>query len=614
MKLIWHIVRKDFVRDRSLIVLWSLLFVGQIVVGHLALNSGAIDAESVTRLQQVNGGLVGLQIILGYFLVVRLVHADALIGTKVFWLTRPISAVRLLAAKLLGALLIFGLLPVVLLLPWWLYCNFGWRDIFWTAVETLSWQWLMIVPAFLLAALTDDLSRALLWTLVLVAGLMTWVAVVPAVFGQMVGRNWGLSGGALFTRAWFSAVLFIAGAGFVVVHQYLTRRFALSMVLVVVCLGLAAVFGLVWPGNWARSMAEWNRPTLAAAPNEIMNRLTVEVGPATGSFRLGSSVKRELNLKEAHLNVQLRTKGLPADISIAAERIEQSWLWSDGLKLTRSGFGEPSAWLDPVEYLRLKYSFPARAEDPETILWRKMMREKGEAKWIASGLTFRQHRSPATVEDGIVMNEYVTLPNSLLAKISKSPPAYAASVHCILYRPEVLAELELKTGTRAYGDAQSFRIINLVVGNVALAGTNDFARLDRSSKVEGCLVTSVTMTPSVTKSGLWFSAAIASEFSSWLFRSQYVAVNHATREVGGDVVAGVNGPYSVLIGGVVVTWDTLSIRPSTVIRNGQAEISDPRWLEHTTLVVMEDKEVARFTREVKTDKFELVAPPKAATD
>src|SRR6185369_10431409 len=112
----------------------------------------------VGYLQLASGILVFLQVTMGYVLVARWVHADALIGTSMFWPTRPISAARLLAAKLLGILPVFTLLPALLLLPWWLYCHFGWHEILWTSVDLCGWQLLIIAPAFLVASLTDDLG------------------------------------------------------------------------------------------------------------------------------------------------------------------------------------------------------------------------------------------------------------------------------------------------------------------------------------------------------------------------------------------------------------------------------------------------------------------------
>ena len=604
MKLIWHIIKKDIVRDRWALLLWALLFVGQVVIGLVAGNYEGADGEWVTRLQQGSGGLLWLQIVMGYILVARLVQADALVGTNGFWPTRPISAARLLAAKALGVLLIFGVLPVLLLLPWWLSCALGWREIFWTAVETLSWQLLMIGPAFLVASLTDDLGRVLLWTLLLLIGLLSWFLLLHATFGAALDKPAGSIGPAvMFTRVWLSCALLVLGGVLIAVYQYLTRRFVRSVVGVIVCLGLIALVGQVCPWNWAAQIGQLPEPPLTP-PAGLIEGLTLRANPARGTFGQAPENKQERVAKDAALRLRLRVDGLPADTMIAAEKAEQTWSWANGLKMSRRGFYEPTGSpATAVAVLRRNYSLPVPPEDPETVQWRKERREKWEAV-LRRGPGVQWKSPAAAAEDQRTMRGYATLPNSFLAKMREESPAYVASVHCILFQPAILAELELKAGARGQGGARSFHVLNLTVGNVASPGKNDSAHPGIKLE-EGCLVTLVTTTPSVAKFGLWFSVALAAEFRNWLFRGQSLAVNHRTGDISEDVMTGGNGIPPLLVAGVVVAWDTLSIRPSTVIRNGQPVISDPQWRDHTTLVMMADKEVARFTREVKTDKFEL---------
>jgi len=585
MKLIWHMVKKDIARDRWALLAWALLFVGQFGLGITARHSDGSDPRWVAQLQMGAAGLVFAQMIMGYVLVARLVHADALVGTAMFWPTRPIAPARLFAAKALGALLIFGLLPVVLLLPWWLYCDFGWREILWTAIETFGWQLLMIAPALLVASLTDDLGRVLLWTLLLVIGGLSWIVLLQASLVSAWGRAVGQVGTPLmFTRLWMSALVFVAGGFLIGAHQFLTRRFARSVGLVVLCLGLVAAVGQAWPWNLTGFIAEWHRPPLPPMAPGLVEGLTFTVLPAKGVFGRGDlKLKHDSNPKDATLNLRLQVQGLPADMTIAAESKPMAWTWPDGMKLAREDFYQPHN--DPAEVLlRRTYSLPVPAADPETVRWEKARMDKIDANLRAQGLQPLQWRDPqAPVPPGVMMTGYTTLPNSFLARMRAEPPAWVSNLRCILYRPEVIIDLPLQPDARASTPGRTFRLRQL--------------NLDKP-------VLLVTTRSSVAAMGLWFSALMRGEFRNWLFRDRIVSVNHDTGDIGwvGENQA---GSRSLQVAGVTVDWNLLHVQPRLVIRDGKSVVSDPQWLEHSTLVFLTDEEVARFDREVKADKFAL---------
>lgn len=115
MNLILHIVRKDFRHLRLYLAGWlGLLMIAPHVV--------TLD----WRLQLFSIGLIViLKIVLLALIVSSLVHNDSLVGSTSFWLSRPVSARQLLAAKsllLTGTLIFPTLLMEVLILlfnsPW----------------------------------------------------------------------------------------------------------------------------------------------------------------------------------------------------------------------------------------------------------------------------------------------------------------------------------------------------------------------------------------------------------------------------------------------------------------------------------------------------------------
>jgi hypothetical protein len=63
-------------------------------------------------------------------------------------------------------------------------------------------------------------------------------------------------------------------------------------------------------------------------------------------------------------------------------------------------------------------------------------------------------------------------------------------------------------------------------------------------------------------------------------------------------------------------WTICAVSSARVIRDGKWVARYPDWLEHADLVLLAAKPLARFTREVKTEKFELEpsAPIKTKPD
>jgi hypothetical protein len=587
MKLIWHIIKKDFTHDRWALLLWAGLFVVQVGLGLAGLNWGPANKDLIVQLQLASAIVIFLQVIMGYILVTRLVHTDAVIGAELFWVTRPISRCRLLAAKGLGALLIFGLLPVALLLPWWIYNDFTARDILWAAVETLGWQLLMIAPAFLVASLTDDLGRVLLWTLLLVMGLMIWFVLL-----QSVNLNLRLSpdgaAGVLITRSVISALLVLVGATLVVGHHYLTRNFVRSVVLVFLGLGVLALVSRVWQWDCSRTMAEISLP-VPVAPAGLVEGMTLQAGRAWVAAKPRTNKENDSSLR-----VTLNVQGLPAEMSLLADDVTQTWRWPQSPVFKRSNqFGMARI---PAEYfLRQTLALPVPAEDPETVRWYQAMREREQARReqfnagrAAQGLEPIPFSTlSAAKQDGLSLMLYAVLPDGVIAKMRVEPPAYTARIEGAITRPALVAELPLKVGARTSGDAQTFRLVHLLPLP--------------QKKLEATAAMIISTAPSIRKSGLWITGEFGRRVDQ-LFRSQWFDVNHTMGNISRVSETRLG---EARIGGVTIKWQQMAVYPFTMIRNGEEVLKDLEWREHTTLVFVTEKAVARFSRDVQADRLEL---------
>ncbi|PTY00343.1 hypothetical protein [Opitutus sp. ER46] len=281
MKLIWHIAAKDMRRLAWPVALWLLLVVAGPV---LLLRAGPSSPPFASDLYAI-GAYVSvvmiLQLVTGYMLAGGIVQQDVLVGTTTFWRTRPIAPLRLLTAKLLAAVLLFLVAPVLLLVPIWFRCSFTPADVLGCAWSFCGLQLVVLVPGLLVASLTRNAGH------MFIASVVFLVAVM-------------FCAGRLFQTPSFSQDLevlgpvdrtlllglMVAGALVLLVGQYLGRKtWAIWAVLVA---GLVALrfWGQVFPtGHLRFEEAPW--PAAGVRPAEL--KVTwATVGDRPGSIEVRS--------------------------------------------------------------------------------------------------------------------------------------------------------------------------------------------------------------------------------------------------------------------------------------------------------------------------------------
>lgn len=612
MKLICHIIRKDIVRERWALLLWVLLLVGQAAIGLRLLGDPGYNKDWIEKGQIVNGILVFLQVLLGYMLVARLVHADALLGTEMFWATRPISRGRLLVAKALGAVLVFGLLPVVLLAPWWLWCGFTGRDLFWSGVDTFGWQLLMIAPAFLIASMTRELGRLLLWTILLFVFLMIWAVVLENVFktGKTENDPTNQFLGVVYSRVWLSCLAFLVCSAALATHQYLTQRLVRSIGLTVAGLGVVVLVGLCTQDNWTMPLARL--PLKAPAP---------EVAAALAAVR----VEAGRGLPDTHVKVRVGTEqrlltehyflGLPPGTGVAGGTGRQTWRWADGQRIRRYGF-VGGGWMSAEPFLRQAYGLAKPAEDPETGIWRQERQEELQQK-VAANRAARGveapkafHRVPSARPEPRTMM-YAGVPAALIPKAKTESPAYEATLNYVVTQPVIVAELPLQAGARGGQDSLSARLIDL---RQELEKTTRAPHLLRQEiakmtgvpqGVERTHAAMIFTAPAQRIAGLWgvnfFTTSIRNPM-----RGEVWLVNRTT----GDMVRVENFSLQAVrggtIGGVQIGWNQMQVNAGVVIRDGKWMDRDPQWREHCSLVVVAEELVDYATTSVKADRLDFL--------
>ena len=289
MNLLWHIIRKDLIRFRLILLGWVLLLAGKYLF--LAQISGIFGHPSLYWLRQFEFptpfylAVVVLPAVIAYFLVAALVFEDPPAGRDPFWVTRPISGAQLFAAKFLFAFLMFVLGPLLAALPWWLACGFGADEIVRMAGFTGGAYLLIVLLGLAMAGVTNGYPRYFVWTL---AGLAAvWGAhISPLIFG-MPGK---------MTPAYYFSLLAACVAVLSVEigwHRFVVRHFSNRLPLAALTL-VASVGLFIWPPTVLASLF---MPDVTTFPGEDNVRVTV-----AGDVR---------TFLKGGLSLPLRVEGLP---------------------------------------------------------------------------------------------------------------------------------------------------------------------------------------------------------------------------------------------------------------------------------------------------------------
>lgn len=547
MNLTWHIVKKDLRAFKWPLALWALVIVAKLLVGVTLLRAeGTETAEWFGRMDGMAKVLAAFEGV-SFVLAAALVQEDLLVGTKAFWRTRPISGGRLLRAKLLILGLVFGVLPLLINLPWWLGCGYGWREIGWAALETAAIHVACVLLGLFCAVVTDGFGRFLMWTLVTLFAIPTLSGTLAYYLTR--GKS-GPSGELVSTRFIVCIALAVVGILVVVVHQYLTRRTWRSIAVIGTTSGLMVLVGACWPWSWnlesrlyANIVRQEDAQWLASAEPAGF-KYTVE------SAKLSRSSSGR---KGADIFVKYRVEGLTESqvLMPASGWTEYSWHWADGT--TQKGGG----W--------------SRSGMAEFISERAL----GAAMKIAPEGQYTE----TVTTTGYISPEVAT-------KLQAEPPVFALQARTRLMRFGSATPVPLQRGRWTQQGVTGERL----------------ASVEKSG--EELLVTFINHSPSSFVNnfgGRYYPGVSSGEFT------QYLLVNgaHDFVDRGRPV-----DRRSTQVGTVHISWYTLSYRASKKAGGQRPVLEAINALNDAELKKVTFVEQARFTHEIKADalKVEVVNP------
>jgi hypothetical protein len=427
VSLIWHIALKDLRRLRMPVALWTVVIAVKLGLGFRLLWKAG-DFLTFDQIALAGNWLIGIEVLAGYLLVAAVLQEDVVVGSAAFWMTRPISNGRMLAAKALALGIIFGVVPFLITLPWWLACGYGGREIVLAAAETWLWQGLVVLLAFPLGVLTGEFSRFLLWSFAVVVALSVMNMIL--VTGSGSGPEFAQSVNTAPARAALGSIVFCIGGFVAAVHQCFQRRLLRSLGLA--GLGIATSLLLVSSAHVSRALGSAVGTLGQANPSE---NITPEMPnsaaqPIAIAFR--AATFREASDGDSGVStVNIVFDGVPPGYFLEAASAKQSWSWPDGFTLRRSGDfwvpGDHDAWFQELGIKRPERdpAYVAWFNDREVKAGRPPMRSRGAGNWGSVG---------------------AIVPRAFATRARLSPPSYQLHLDARLMRAVLVDEKPVRMG------------------------------------------------------------------------------------------------------------------------------------------------------------------------
>lgn len=391
MNLVWHIVLKDVSRLR-----WTLLAFGAFMGLPMALAVTAFPADSLwSAVAPLVGSVFETLVtpVVSYFMVMSLVGEDTVVNGKEFWIVRPISGARLLAAKLLGAGLLLVVLPLLMSFPWWLLHGYGWTELRAAAGKVLVFQTPLLFWALAIASLAANSGKFLAYSL----GVFFTPALISTVIVSKFSTGKNLSPEVTETRGWVIGAILLVTVVAVIVNQFLTRRIRRSWVMVGAAALAILATSLFW--SWAPAFVKSSSEPAVMASVALQAKTAVQMRPM-GATKIPLQISYEIS-------------GLPQPYALSLRSATHTLAWPDHSALT----DQKGVFLDGPPDSR-------QAASDHLLLG-------GSAK-------HDELRSLAVI---------VPVPDAAaMQRLINEPAAYRAQIRGTVSKPEIVAELPCVVG------------------------------------------------------------------------------------------------------------------------------------------------------------------------
>ena len=442
MNLTLHLIRKDFRHLRLAMLFLGTLIVAQIIFTNRLLTADAGDSNWYMPMCGFVNLLYFLGLVCGYLVSGMIVLADAPAGSVSHWQTRPIAGGRLLVAKATVGVLLIGVLPVGLWLPWWIYCGFGVGGIIQAAALIFLVNLIPAVVGAALAAVVDQVGRFMMLTMILVAALLVFAmtAFVPDTSEPSL----------IVTRLLLGLVCLVVAALVAVAVQYRTRQVARSSSVLIAGIVALLLIRSWWPVDLLYSSGRsvsyrWNEsPVALAGAEKISGRIW--------RAEAGSRNNKE-GIAEPFINVRLGLAGVPEDVFVSGGFVTVELSWPDGTTVRREnlpvGFYNWSNRLRSLQHalgFSAKYDPKAKHWDPETREKIAAVTAEGQRRVAERnpGKKISRHELPEDLDVG--MSWEIPVSPATLSKVRQVPPQCRFVAKLDTKRPVILGETPVVEG------------------------------------------------------------------------------------------------------------------------------------------------------------------------
>lgn len=549
MNVVTHIFKKDLRRSRLLLTAWLFLLALEFLLIGIAGTSFEPQSEPAKNTYEMLQGLTPTLRWLALIVIVPLlIQEEPLVGTTAFWFTRPISRGSLLKSKTLFVLVILTLPPLVAELIVLAANGTTIHDLLLAAPEIMLLQLLVILCAAVLAVLTPDFGRFAIVVVVGVLGVFLLAVLINSIMVWVAALNPKPGFGPpepaslMHSTGVAARLLAVAAAAVMIVHQYLTRKTARTIGGLVVAAMVVLLAAFEWHWDFFKP-----KPLPESAPGFDSGAITVSfTGDVTSN---DDSSTRSPSGPCINIQGQIHIQGIPKGYLVADQRIDSYQVQEDGTAVD---------------------SVPASVErfDNDAMTTEGLEAALGGARIL--------NAETGDDPDTWYMSLFVLTPDNYQRLLGKA----------------------LKTSVKVDFEASKF----VVMGELALAKG---ARYDHGS--EHTMVTDVLRGPGTLNVifrernvNLMFHPPVA-EYSD---KVTYVLLNKKRAE------AVTSNPGSIFFSGGEPDSGRLVNRKEQLWFGKQKDDSQsvalsPAWLADATLERLEQKPVAEFSKEIKTDNFRL---------
>lgn len=335
--MVWHIFKKDWK------LMWSFVAAVAFLHGIAALimfKLGLFNEDPM--LEMLSYEVPNLAVFGSMFLIVAIVHLEAIPGVRQDWLTRPIPRRSLLLEKLLFVVITVEGPIFALSLAQGLAFGFSWRSSLLAAAAYVALLFFfLILPIFSFASVTRNMTEAFILgcgcTLIMGAFLVLSSSMNQSAHGTLIAVT---HSGIGWIGEVFRFALVTVAAGVILGSQYFRRKTVWARFFVVVfgSLLLVSTF-LPWRPVFAIEERLSSKPGAGAGVEMTFNALQERYKSPSGLLASAENRQRRRE-DDAEVFLPLQVAGVRNDAILLVDHVEVQLIGQDG-RVLYHGAGEP---------------------------------------------------------------------------------------------------------------------------------------------------------------------------------------------------------------------------------------------------------------------------------